>query len=86
MTGTFHDVWKKPTFFQYTKREQTNQEELSLLNYCGKIFVKVIFHAVYANNQLLTLNQYAVRQIDSAVNHLLYITHRIYAAFEEFIM
>ena len=35
-------------------------------------------------NQILTPNQSGFRPGDSTINQLLYITHRIYAAFEEF--
>ena len=34
--------------------------------------------------RLLTSNQSGFRQGDSTVNHLLYITHKIYTAFEEY--
>ena len=81
---------KKPTLFQYTKREQTNQEGLQAYitsAYLWKIFEKVILDAIYehlANNQLLTPNQSGFHPGDSTINQLLYITHRIYGAFEEF--
>ena len=58
-----------------------------LLPICGKIFEKVIFDAIYehlTDNQLLTHNQSGFCPGDSTINQLLYITHRIYAAFEEF--
>ena len=72
------------------KREQTNQEKLQpilLLPICGKIFEKVTFDAIYehlTDNQLLTHNQSGFCPGDSIINQFLYITHRIYAAFEEF--
>ena len=37
-----------------------------------------------SDNQILTPNQSGFRPGDSTINQLLYITHRIYAAFEEF--
>ena len=52
-----------------------------------KIFEKVIFDDIYerlANNQLLTPIQSGFRPGDSTINQPLHITHRIYAAFEEF--
>ena len=52
-----------------------------------KISEKVIFEDIYedlTDNQLLTLNQYGFRLGDATINQLLYITHWIYAAFEEF--
>ena len=64
-----------------------NYRPISLLPICGKIFEKVIFDAIYehlTDNQLLTPNQSGFRPSDSAINQFLYITRRIYAAFEEF--
>ena len=58
-----------------------------LLPICGKTFGKVIFDAIYEHlidNQLLTANQSGFRSGDSIINQLLYITHRICTAFEEF--
>ena len=38
----------------------------------------------FNNNKLLTPDQSGFRQGDSTVNQLLYITHQIYSAFEEY--
>ena len=91
MTGIFPDIWKKANVLPVHKKEsrqiKKNYRPISLLRICGKIFEKVIFDAIYehlTDNQLLTPNQSGFRPGDSTVNQLLYITHRIYAAFEEF--
>ena len=47
----------------------------------------MVFDAICENltdNQLLTPNQSGFRRGDSTVNQLLYITHQVCAAFEEF--
>ena len=83
---------KKPTFFQYTKKRaekstRTTYRPILLLPICGKIFEKVIFRAIYKHlidNQLLTPDQSGFHPGDSTIKQLLYITHRIYAPFEEF--
>ena len=91
MTGIFPDIWKKANVLPVHKKEsgqiKKNYRPLSLLPICGKIFEKVIFDAIYehlTDNQLLTPNQSGFCTGDSTINQLLYITHRIYAAFEEF--
>ena len=91
MTGIFPDIWKKANVLPVHKKEsrqiKKNYRPISLLPICGKIFEKVIFDAIYehlTDNQLLTPNQSGFRPGDSTINQLLYITHRIYAAFEEF--
>ena len=90
MTGTFPDNWKKADVLPVHKKEsrqiKKNYKPISLLPICGKIFEKVIFDAIYehlTDNELLTPSQSGFRPSDSTINQLLYITHRIYAAFEE---
>ena len=91
MTGTFPDNWKKVNVLPVHRKEsqqiKKNYRPISLLSICGKIFEKAIFDAIYehlTDNQLFTPNQSGFRSGDSAINQLLYITHRICAAFEEF--
>ena len=91
MTGVFPDIWKKANVLPVHKKEsrqiKKNYRPTSLLPICGKIFEKVILDAIYeylTDNHLLTPNQSGFCLGDSTINQLLYITHRIYAAFEEF--
>ena len=90
-TGLFPDNWKKANVFPFHKKEsrqlKKNYRPISLLPVCGKIFEKVIFDTMYrhfTDNQLLTPNQSGFRPGDSTINQLLYITQKIYIAFEEF--
>ena len=83
--------WKKANIVPiHKKREQAtkkNYRPISLLPICGKIFEKLIFYVMYkhiCDNKLLTPNQSGFHHGDSTVNHLLYITHLIYTAFEEY--
>ena len=52
-----------------------------------KIFKKLIFDCIYehlTDNQLITPNQSGFRPGDSTINQVLYITHSIHTAFEEY--
>ena len=92
-TGIFPDNWKKANVLPIHKKEsrqlKKNYRPISLLPVCGKIFEKVIFDTMYrhfTDNQLLTPNQSDFRTAagDSTINQLLYITQKIYTAFEDF--
>ena len=70
-----------------SRQTKTNYRPISLLPVCGKIFEKVIFDAIYthfSDNQLLAPNQSGFYPGDSTINQLIYITHSIFTAFEEF--
>ena len=87
MTGTIGESQRSSSTQKESRQIKKNYRLISLLPICGKIFEKLIFDATYehlTDNQLLTPNQAGFRQGDSTINQLLYITHRIYAAFEEF--
>ena len=90
-TGNFPMSWKKANVLPVHKKEsrqlKKNYRPVSLLPICGKIFEKLIFDVMYkhiCDNKLVTPNQSGFRQGDSTVNQLLYITHLIYTAFEEY--
>ena len=90
-TGNFPMSWKKANVLPIHKKEsrqlKKNYRPISLLPICGKIFEKLIFDVMYkhiCDNKLLTPNQSGFRHGDSTVNQLLYITHLIYTAFEEY--
>ena len=91
ITGSFPDIWKKANVLPIHKKEsrqvKRNYRPISLLPICGKIFEKVMFDVLYkhlSDNQILTPNPSGFGPGDSTINQLLYITHHIYAAFEEF--
>ena len=69
---------------QATKK---NHQPIFLLPIPGKIFQILIFDVMYkhiCDNKLLTPNQLCFCNGNSTVNQLLYITHIIYTAFEEY--
>ena len=82
--------WKKASVLPIHKKDSgqlKNYRVISLLPICGKIFEKLIFDVMYKHfndHKLLTPDQSGFRQGDSTVNQLLYITHQIYSAFEEY--
>ena len=90
-SGTFPEIWKKGNVIPVHKKEsrqlKKNYRPISLLPICGKIFEKIIFDVIYKHlmdNDLLTPNQSGFRPGDSTINQLLYITHKIFTAFEDY--
>ena len=80
-TGVFPEMWKWGNVLP------KNYIPISLLPICGKIFEKIIFDSIYkhfTDNKLFTPNQSGFRPFDSTINQLLYITHKIYSAFEDY--
>ena len=77
-------------FFQFIRKtvdKLKNYGFISLLPICGEIFEKLIFDCIYehlTDNQLITPNQSGFPPGDSTINQLLYITHSIHTAFEEY--
>ena len=90
-TDVFPEIWKRgnilPTHKTESRQLKNNYRPISLLPICGKIFEKIIFDGIYkhfTDNKLLTPNQSGFRLGDSTINQLLYITHKIYSAFEDY--
>ena len=90
-TGVFPEMWKwgnvLPTHEKKSRQLKKNYRPISLLPICGKIFEKIIFDSIYkhlTDNKLLTPNQSGFRPGDSTINQMLYITHKIYSAFEDY--
>ena len=90
-SGTFPEIWKKGNVIPVHKRDsrqlKKNCRPISLLPICGKILEKIIFDVIYkhlTDNDLLTPNQSGFRPEDSTINQLLYITHKIFTAFEDY--
>ena len=89
--GRFPSNWRKANVLPIHKKEnrqiKKNYRPITLLPICMKIFETLIFDTIYeylCENQLLTPNQSGFHPGDSTVNQLLFITHKIYSAFEEF--
>ena len=90
-TGKFPEIWKKANVLPVHKKEsrqvKNNYRPISLLPICGKIFEKLIIDCIYehlTDHQLITPDQSGFRPGDSTINQLLYITHSIHNAFEEY--
>ena len=90
-TGVFPEMWKwgnvLPTHKKESRQLKKNYRPISLLPICGNIFEKIIFDSIYkhfTDNKLFTPNQSGLRPGDSTTNQLLYITHKIYSAFEDY--
>ena len=90
-TGSYPQTWKMANVLPIHKKEsrqiKTNYRPISLLPIFGKIFQKSIFDTLYEYlcvNNLLAPNQSGFRPGDSTINQLIFITHSIYTAFEEF--
>ena len=76
--------------YQFTKKSiqlKKNYRPISLLPIYGKILEKIIFDVTYKHlkdNDLFTPNQSGFRPGDSTINQLLYISHKIFTAFEDY--
>ena len=68
-----------------SRQLKKNYRPVSLLPIYGKIFEKIISDVIYkhlTDNYLLTPDQSGFQPGDSTINQLLYITHKIFTAFE----
>ena len=68
-----------------SRQSKKNHRPRSLLPICRKILEKIIFDVIYkhlTDNHLLTPNQSGFRPGHSTINQLLYITHKIFTAFD----
>ena len=86
----YPSMWKRANIIPIHKKGdrqcKRNYRPVSLLPIFGKIFEKLVFDVIYSHlteNDLLTPQQSGFRPGDSTINQLLYITHRIYSAFDE---
>ena len=77
----------KLTSHEFSQPDNKIYRPISLLPVCGKIFENLIFDCIYehlTDNQLIAPNQPGFRPGDSTISQLLYITHSIHTAFEEY--
>ena len=89
-TGIYPSSWKKanvvPIHKKGSRQCKNNYRPISLLPIFSKIFEKLLFDAIYSHlseNKLLTPSQSGFRPGDSTINQLLFITHKIYCAFDD---
>ena len=76
-----------PVHRKESRQLKKNYRSISLLPICGKSFKKMIFDVIYKHlmdNDLLTPYQSGFRPGDSTINQLLYITHKMFTAFEDY--
>ena len=78
-TGNFPMSWKNANVLPIHKKESRQLKKITGEYLCYQ-FTKFNYYF----NKLLTPNQSGFRHGDSTVNQLLYITHLIYTAFEEY--
>jgi hypothetical protein len=82
-------VWKGanvcPIFKKQDKATVSNYRPISLLSCVGKVQERVVFRHLYSylqNNNLLTWKNSGFKELDSAINQLLFITDNINKALE----
>ena len=87
--GKFPTLWKDanvtPVFKKNDKQNKTNYRPISLLPNLGKVFERAIFNHLYKYCQdkgLLTWRNSGYKPLDSSVNQLIYIAHKIYQSLE----
>jgi hypothetical protein len=83
-------IWKEanlsPIFKKDDKSLVSNYRPISLLSCVGKIQERVVFQKIYKYlkiNNLLTWRNSGFKELDSAMNQLLFITDKIHKALEE---
>ena len=88
-SGKFPSVWKyanvTPVFKKNDKQNKSNYRPISLLSNIGKVFERVIFNHLYKycqDNNLLTWRNSGYKPLDSSINQLIYISHKIYQSLE----
>ena len=86
----FPNEWKKanivPAYKKGNKQLINNYRPVSLLPISAKIFEKIIYNSLLEfldTNKLLNNNQSGFQPGDSCKHQLLWITHKIYKAFDE---
>lgn len=85
----YPDSWKlaniTPVFKKGNKQDKNNYRPISILPNIGKVFERVVYRHVYKyflDNNLLTWRNSGYKALDSSMNQLVYISHKIYEALE----
>ena len=74
-----------PVFKKNDKQNKINYRPISLLPNLGKVFERAVFNHLYKycqDNGLLTWRNSGYKPLDSSVNQLVYIAHKIYQSLE----
>ena len=88
--GQFPSQWKNanvtPVFKKNNKQDKNNYRPISLLPNLGKVFERVVFNHLYKycqDNNLLTWRNSGYKPLDSSINQLIFISHKIYKSLEK---
>ena len=88
-SGVFPDHWKEahvtPVFKKNDKQNKNNYRPISLLSNLAKVLERHVFMALYKyciDHNLLTWRNSGYKYMDSTINQLVHICHRIYEALE----
>ena len=86
-TQVFPAKWKEanvtPVFKGGERQDKQNYRPISLLSNVGKLLERIIFKKLYEYcmaNGLLTWRNSGYKRMDSTVNQMIYISHKIYEA------
>jgi hypothetical protein len=89
MMGKVPKIWKEanlsPIFKKNDKSLVSNYRPISLLSCIGKVQERIVYMHLYKylkENQLLTWKNSGFKELDSAINQLLFITDKIHKALE----
>jgi hypothetical protein len=89
-SGKVPNIWKManvtPVFKKGDRHLKSNYRPISLLSATGKILERVMFKSLYhycCDNKLLTWRNSRFKQMDSAINQLIYISDKIYKSLEK---
>ena len=87
--GSFPSIWKKanvpPVFKANNKQNHNNYRPISLLPNVGKVHERVAFKHLYkfcVEHKLLTWRNSGYKPLDSSINQMIFVTHKIYQALE----
>ena len=75
-----------PVHKKSDKKILKNNQPVSLLPICGKVFERLIYNNLFEyfiENNLISPNQSGFKPGDSCINQLISITHKIYQSFDD---
>ena len=88
--GCFPNIWKRanvpPVFKQHDRQNRNNYRPISLLPNLGKVIERVVFIHMYdfcLQHKLLTWRNSGYKPLDSSINQLIFISHKIYESFDK---
>ena len=86
-TGKFPQSWKSanvvPVFKKGDKQNKNNYRPISLLPVIGKVLERLVFKEIYmycSDHNILTWRNSGYKPLDSSINQLVYLSHKIYEA------